>query len=806
MKSHARVAIVGGGINGCSLLYHLTKLGWRDVVLIERDELTSGSTWHAAGNTPHFDGSMAMSQLYRASTEIYARLEAETGQATGFQRVGSIRIAKDRDRVDQFKKVVGQSKNIGQRVELIGPNEIKALFPFVELSDVILGAYTPEDGYTDPASTTNALAKGARDGGAEIYRKTTVTGMEQRPDGSWLVRTDKGDIAAEIVVNAAGTWARDLGKKVGLDLPIVNMEHQYLVTEAIPAVKEWGKPFPLLRDPYASFYLRPEGQGMLFGPYEQGGKPWAVGGVPANFGADLLPPDLERLETCIEAAMARVPVLKTAGIKRVVNGPIPHTPDDGPLIGPAPGLRNHWLLCGFSVGIGQGGGAGKALAEWIVEGEPSMEMFEMDPRRFGSYATLDYTVAKAVECYAKMYAIFYPREERPAGRPSKTTPIYYRLKEQNAVFEARFGWERAAWFAPTGTSPTDVLSFRRSNWFGPVGEEVKAVRERVGVLDLSGFSKYEVSGPGAEAYLGRLCANRPPKKVGGLGLTQMLTPKGKVWCEGTVVRQGPERFYVVTASVAQIHDRDWFEQHLPKEGVKLDDITTRHGVLVLAGPRSREVLRKLTHADLSNAAFPWLTGQEIIVAGVPVWALRVNYVGELGWELHHRLENQVAIYEGLMAAGAEFGIANFGSRAMDAMRLEKGYRAWGNELLVETNPFEAGLDRLVKFDAGRDFIGRAALEEAKGKPLKWRCRLLTVAADDVDAPANAPVFVGDKHVGVVSSGGYGYAVKSSLALAFLRPPHDALGTKVEIEILGDRRQAVVVDEPLYDQDNARLKA
>ncbi|MFO0996824.1 MAG: FAD-dependent oxidoreductase [Alphaproteobacteria bacterium] len=803
MKSHARVVVIGGGIAGCGLLYHLVKLGWRDVVLIERNELTAGSTWHAAGNTPHFETSLNLTRIQKYSTELYERLEGETGQATGFHKVGSIRIAENKDRLDQFKLLESQAKNIGLPFHVIGPNEIKAHFPFIELDGVIAGAHTPADGYVDPASTTNAMAKGARDGGAEIYRKTRVIGTTQAQDGTWIVETDKGTIRCEHVVNAAGTWARDVGKLAGLDLPIVSMEHQYLVTETIPEVKSLGREFPLLRDPGASYYLRQEGQGMLYGPYEPDGKPWAVDGIPEQFGQDLLPNDLDRVETIVEMAMKRVPVLAKAGIKRMVNGPIPHTPDGGPLIGPVAGLRNYWCLNGFSVGIAQGGGSGKYLAEWIVDGEPSIDMFEFDPRRFGPYATLDYTVDRATEVYKYMYAVTFPNEERPAGRPAKTTPIYERLKAAGAVFEARFGWERAAWFAPAGAS--ESLTFRRNDSFPHVAAECRAVRERAGLLDLSGFSKFEVTGPGAAAFLDRLCANQPPKKSGGVVLTQMLTPKGKIECEGTIARLGSDRFYVVTAAAAQLHDRDWLERHCPERDVRIEDVTLRDGVLVLAGPKARDILTTLTRADLSNRAFPWLSAREIEVASVPVRALRCNYVGELGWELHHAFVHQARLYDAIVEAGRAHGLAHFGTRAMNSLRLEKAYRAWGTDLTLEVDPIEAGLERLVRLD-GRDFIGRQALEDAKRAGHKWRLAILTVDAKDTDAPTNAPVFANGRYAGIVASGGYGHTVKASIALAYLTPPHDRPGARVEVEILGERRPAIVVEKPLYDPENARPKA
>lgn len=802
MKSHARVVIVGGGVAGCSLLYHLTKRGWRDVVLIEKAELTAGSTWHAAGLTPHFETSLNLTRIHKYSTELYARLEAETGQATGFHQVGSIRLAQTQGRVDQFKHMAGQAKNIDLPFHILTPQEIKQHHPLIDVKNIVAGAFTSADGYVDPSSATNAMAKGARDNGAEIYRHTKVTGMHQSPSGEWTVETEKGSIRCQFLVNAAGTWARDVGKMIGLNLPIISMEHQYLVTENIPEVIEYGREFPVLRDPDASFYLRQENKGIIFGPYEPEGKPWAVDGIPAQFGQDLLPPDIDRIEAIVDMAMERAPMLRNAGIKRVVNGPIPHTPDGNPLIGPVAGISNYWCLCGFSVGIAQGGGAGKYLADWMVDGEPEMEMYEFDPRRFGPYATLDYTIERSCEVYKYMYAVTFPGEERPAGRPSKQTPIYDRLKQQGAMFEARFGWERASWFAPKGV--TESLSFRRTEAFKHVGEECRAVRERVGLLDLSGFSKFEITGPGAYAFLDRLCANRPPKKIGGVILTQMLTPKGRIASEGTLARLGEERFYLVTAAITHLIDRDWLENHCPKDGsVRIEDITPRDGALVLAGPRSRQLLAKLTRADLSNEAFPWMRAQEIEVAQVPVRALRVSYVGELGWELHHNLAYQTRLYDALMEAGREFGIANFGMRATNSMRLEKAYRAIGTELTAEVTPLEAGLDKLVKMD-GRDFIGRGGLETTGATP-KWKLAVLDVDAKDADAFTNAPVFTKGAYVGVVASGGYGHSVKKSIALAYLMPDLTAPGTKLEVDILGDLRPATVCEGALYDPKNERLR-
>jgi dimethylglycine dehydrogenase len=803
MKTHARVVVIGGGICGCSLLYHFTKLGWSDVVLVEKDELTAGSTWHAAGNTPHYDTSLNMMRLIRYSTELYESLEAETGQPTGFEKCGSIRTTVLKDRVYQFKQLEAQAKHAGTEFHIIGPNEIKDIFPFISLDGIICAAWTPQDGYTDPASTTHALAKGGRMGGAEIYRHTRCLDVRRLPSGEWEVVTDKGNIICEHVVNAAGTWARDLGLISGISLPIVSMEHQYLVTDEIDEVKQWGKKFPLLRDPDASFYLRREKMGMIFGPYEREGALFGAYGIPKEFGADLLPPDTDRIDYIVEMACERVPCLGTTGIKQIVNGPIPHAPDGGPLIGPVAGNPNYWALNGFSVGISQGGGAGKYLAEWIVEGEPSMEMFEFDPRRFGPYAGIEYTIDRSKEVYAMMYAVSYPGEERPAGRPCKTTPLYQRLKEQGAAFEARYGWERAAWFAPKGAKAEAELTFDRPNWFPYVANEVKAVRERVGVLDLSGFSKFEVSGPGAEAYLDGICANRPPRKIGGIILTQLLTPKGKIESEATICRLAADRFYLLTAAVAQTHDYDWLTKHLPRDGgVTLVDITTGWGVLVVAGPKSRELLLKLTHEDLSNAGFPWLSEREIEIGGIPVRAMRVNYVGELGWELHHEMPYQVPLYEKIMAAGADLGVANFGTAAMNSMRLEKAYRAWGSDMNVEVTPIEAGLDRLVK-RKDRAFIGKDAIEKQLAEGIRWRCVLMKVDSPERDAVTNAPIYEDEKVIGIVSSGGYGHTVGSSLALGYVPLEKAKEGATVEVDVYGERRKAVVVPDAIYDIDNQR---
>jgi dimethylglycine dehydrogenase len=798
----ARVAVIGGGIMGASVLYHLARAGWTDAVLIERGELASGSTWHAAGNTPHFSTSLNLSRIHLASTELYQRLESETGQAVGFHRPGSLRLASVPDRMDEYRRHRGKARTIGLPFEVIGPDEIRRLHPLVDTRGLLGAVWNPEDGHVDPTSVTQALVKGARDRGARILRHTPVTGLERTERGEWRIVTSRGDILAEVVVNAAGTWAREIGRLVGLDLPIVPMEHQYLVTHAIPEIEALGRELPLVREVDVSYYLRQEGHGLLLGPYERGAKPFGVGGIPPEFGADLLPPDPERLRSIVEGAMARVPALAGAGVARIVNGPITYTPDGNPLLGPAFGLTNFWLACGLSFGITQAGGAGRYLAEWIVDGQPSIDLWEVDPRRYGGYATERYAVARCVDIYEDEYAIVYPHDDRPPGRPARTSPLYDRFRAAGAVFGVRNGWERPYWFAPAGAEPRDRPSFRRTNWFDAVGREARAVRERAGLLELSSFSKYEVHGPGAEAFLNRLCANRLPR-LGRIVLSQLLTPRGAIECDVTVTRLAPEHFLVLSAAVAELHDLDWLRRHAPTDGsVTIENVTPRWGVLILAGPRARDILCRVTGADLSNAAFPWLSAREIAVGSAPVRALRINFVGELGWELHHPVEYQVGLYEILKGAGEDEGLVDFGLRAMDSLRLEKAYRAWGADINTEVTPLEAGLERFVAFDKG-DFVGRDALLRQRREGVPKRLATLEVDALDADCWGNEAVWAGDRVVGVTTSGGYGHWLHRSLAVAYVDAERATPGTRLDVDVLGDRRPAVILTEPPFDPGNRR---
>ena len=804
MRSEARVVVIGGGVAGCSLLYHLTRLGWNDVILVEKDELTSGSTWHAAGLCTQFIPSYNLMKLLQYSLKLYSSLEAETGQAVEFHRCGSVRLAESQDRLDDFLYRKGIADTLGLPFEIVSPERAQELFPLLDLEGVVGAAYLPTDGHVDPSEVTQAFAKGARSEGAEILRHTAVTAIE-RSGGSWLVKTSKGEIRAEIVVNAAGQWAKEVGRMAGVDLPIVPLEHQFLVTEPVEELGSLEVELPVLRDAAASFYVREEVGGLLVGPFERDAKPWALDGIPEDFHSTLLPPDLERLEDVLEAAFKRVPALGNVGIKSIINGPDGYTPDGHCLMGPVPGLPNFHVLAGFSIfGIVFGGGAGKYAAEWIVEGQPSDNMWELDVRRFDTYASsAKYVAERACEVYEREYAIHYPEEELPAGRPLKTGPLYDRLREKGAVFGARFAWERPLWFSLDGPA-RDEYSFHRGNWHNAVGEECSAVRSSVGVLDQTSFAKYEVSGPGAERFLDRLCANKLPSSIGRMSLTQMCTPRGGIECDVTVTRLAEDRFYVVSAAATERHDYEWIARHLPDaDSVELENVTNRDAVLTLAGPRSRELLQTITDTDCSREAFPFFRCRELYAGMVPVRALRVSYVGELGYELHHPMEYQRYLYDLLMEAGRQYGIVDFGYRALDSMRLEKAYRLWGADMSADYTPLEAGMDRFVNFEKG-DFIGRDALlrQQERGPERGLAC--LVVDATDADPHAYEPILNGKEIIGYVASGGYGHTVEKTIALAYLPVAHVEPGTELAVDILGERRAARVVEGPLYDLENQRL--
>jgi len=743
-------------------------------------------------------------KLLAYSLDLYEGLEAETGQAVDLHRCGSVRLAESQDRLDDFQYRKGIADALGIPYEIISPERVRELFPLVDTDGIVGAAYLPTDGYVDPSGVTQALAKGARAKGAEVLQHTAVTSIE-RSGGSWVVGTSKGEIRADVVVNAAGQWAREIGRLAGVDLPIVPLEHHYLITENLDEVGALESELPVLRDPEASFYIRGEGDALLVGPFELHTQPWALDGIPDDFHSSLLPPDLDRLADVLAAAARRVPAFANAGIKNVINGPDGYTPDGGCLMGPVPGLPNFHALAGFSIfGIVFGGGAGKYAAEWIVDGQPSDNMWELDVRRFDDYArSTSYIAERACQVYGREYAIHYPEEELPAGRPLKTGPLYDRLLARGAVFGARFGWERPLWFALSGPA-RDEYSFRRGNWHAAVGEECAAVRSSVGVLDQTSFAKYEVSGPGAEAFLDRLCANKLPAAVGRISLTQMCTPRGGIECDVTVTRLAEDRFYVVSAAATECHDFTWIARHCPDDGsVQLENVTSRYAVLTLAGPRSRDLLQSLTDSDCSKKAFRFFRCRDLHVGMLPVRALRVSYVGELGFELHHPMEYQRRLYELLLEAGERLGLVDFGYRTLDSLRLEKAYRLWGADMSADYTPLEAGMDRFVDFDKG-DFIGRDALARQREQGVERALACLVIDAADADTHAYEPILADGEVIGYVAAGGYGHTVAKSIALAYLPNAYLEPGTELAVQILGERRPARVVEQPLYDPENERL--
>lgn len=808
MTEHARVVVIGGGVVGCSCLYHLVALGIKDALLLERDELTSGSTWHAAGNLPTFSASWSILKLQKYSAALYRKLAASAENPINYHLTGSVRLAHGRNRMDEFHHVKSMAKANGLEYEILSPSDLKDRYPLIETHDLQGALWDPLDGDIDPSQLTQALAREARLLGGTIRRHTRVTALAQKPNGEWLVTTDKGEITAEIIVNAAGFRAGEVMAMVGRHLPTVVMSHQYLVTEDVPELSSRGDArLPLLRDPDTSYYLRQEREGFILGPYEWKATPMWLDGMPDDFANQLWNDDFERLEKYIEDAMARVPALSRAGIKRGVNGPIPYSPDGNPYIGPEPGLRNFFHCNTFSFGITQGGGAGKALAEWVVHGKTEWDLWSLDRRRYGDYATTEYTVAKAIEVYQNEYASSFPYEERPAGRPLRTSPLYETLKAKGARFGARGGWERAVYLDLKGDVPPDTHSFRRENvWHGAVAEEVRAVRERVGILDLPGFTKYELKGPGASKHLDYLSCSKLPSQ-GRVSLAYALTDDGKLWSEFTITRLGEDHFYIISAAIAATHDMDLLRQGLPADSaITVKDVTADFGTLIIAGPRARDVLGQVTQADLSNAGFPWLTAQYIETVSGRCLAMRVNYVGELGWELHAPVAQLPSLYAAIWAAGAAYDIRDFGLYAMDSLRVDKCYRGWKSDLESGYTPLEASLDRFVDVTKP-DFVGKAALaaEHARGAAQRF-VPLIFDEDGDAEAPYCAQVFDGETNVGLTTSGVWSHTLKKSVALAYVKADKAAPGTKLQVNVLGTMRSATVHAEPLYDPKNQRLRA
>ena len=811
MKSKARAVVIGGGVVGVSTLYHLAAKGWDDSILLERKSLTSGSTWHAAGLLPLFNMSYSVGQIHKYSVRFYQELQDETGMDVGFRKVSNIRLASTQDRMDEYLQYKGVADTIGVEVNVLSPQEIKDCWPLVSTENLIGAIQHPEDGYIQPADLTQAFAKGARDKGAKIEINTNVISIKRSPNDTWIVETDKGHIECEHVISCSGNFARKTGKMVGLDLPVIPVEHQYIVTEQHPLIVERkDKNLPelgVLRDSDASWYMREEAGGLILGPYEQGAPACYVDGPDENSEYELFQEDLDRISDHIESAIFRVPIFGEVGVKKVYNGAIAYTPDGSPIIGPAWDLKNFWINEGHSFGITAAGGAGWQLAEWIVNGNPTIDMLGVDPRRFGDYATKSYLIEKNEEAYANVFTVHYPDEERPAARPLRTAPCYERLKKMGGVFGASFGWERANWFAPNGVEAIDDWSFRRSSYHEHVGAEIQNMSKNVGLLDLSGFAKCRISGSSAENFLNFLVANKISKTIGRVSLCHALNSLGGVHSEFTITKESENSFYLVSAGAYQRLDHDWIKKNMPTDNsVIFEDLTNSKGVLVLAGPKSRELMKLVSKDNFENENFPWLTSQIVNIGNYPVLAMRVNFVGELGWELHHPIEYQNQIFDILFQHGSKLNLKPFGIRAMDSLRIEKSYRLPGRELSIEYAALESGLNRFVSENKG-DFIGRDGLAEWKSKGLSYGFVTLEVHnVKDADALGNNPIYLDGKVIGRATSGGYGHRIKKSLVLAMINPSLIKIGLKVKIDILGTKYDASIINESPYDPSNEKLRA
>ena len=801
----AQVVVIGGGVMGTSLVYHLAKLGWTDIVLLEKNDLTHGSTWHAAGLCTHFAHNPTIQELRATSVRLYRDvLPEETGESCGFHRSGAMRITSNPDRMDEFAHVAGLSDFTGYPLELLTPSRIIELHPLAKPDGLLGGIYEPDDGHVDPSLATNAMAKIARGKGVSIRRYEPVRAIEHQA-GRWLISTDKEQYNAKHVVNAAGTWGWEIGNMMGLNVPSVPVLHQYLVTDAVSEVierkRDGASELPIIRDPEQSWYVRQEGDGLILGPYEKTAQTFAVDGVPPEFGADLLPPDLDRVESIVADAMDRIPALEQAGIKSVINGPITFTPDANPLIGPAHGATNAWLLTGSSMGVMEGGGAGWFLAHWMTHGAPPMDALAIDSRRFGAWADRNYRVDKAIECFGLQFGVHYPYEERPAGRNRRLSPLHELMIERGAVMGAANGWERPNWFSNTA-GDVSVESFRRSNWFDAVSREVATVTEAVGVADLSVLSKFEITGAGTQEFLRTLGANDAPKS-NHLRLIHALSPAGGTMSEFCVVSWAANHAYLTSGAAAETVDLDLLRHHAASHDVEVINRTEDIAVIGLMGPKSRAVLAKLADTDVSSEAFPWLSWQALKLTGNATQVLRVSYVGELGFEIHVAKDAAVDVFLALENESLALGGGCYGAFASNSMRMEKAYRAWGVDLTTERTPIESGLAYLVNSD-NREFVGRAAMIERSQSDDSWDMVLVEIEPGDFDPFYSHAVWQGNRVVGVVTSGCYGHRTGKSLALAYLRDR--SARDNLSVNVLGRKRAAQILDQPPFDPTNARLKS
>ncbi|MFN0115448.1 MAG: FAD-dependent oxidoreductase [Paracoccaceae bacterium] len=805
MKTHASAVVIGGGLAGCSILYHLAKKGWTDSVLLERSELTSGSTWHAAANIHGLHDVTNISRLQHYTMALYKWLEAETGQGCGIFQPGSLYLAQTEAREHQLRIQAAKARRYGMNFHEVTRDEAERLHPLVNFDGIRCIMYEPDGGNVDPSGVTHAYATGARQMGAEVHRFTPVTGTEPQADGTWIVRTDKGDIRTPWVINAAGLWGREVGRLAGLDLPLIPTEHQYFVTETIPEIAGAGRRLPSVADRDGEYYLRQEGLGLLVGGYEQAMKFWAEDGTPPDFGHELFADDLDRLEPNMLRAIARVPAVGTAGIKRVINGPMIWSPDAAVLFGPVPELTGYFACVGLIPGFSQSGGLGMLAAEWIVEGEPTPDMWGWDIARFGPWASKAFTKARVRDVYTHRFKILFPNEERAAGRPVRTRPAYMKQRALGAVFGLNYGWEHPLWFAAEGEPKEETYGFTRQNWWAPVGREAKMLRDHAGIIDISNFAKYAVKGPGAEDWLNALFANNMPRAVGRSCLTPLIGSRGGIAGDFTVTRLAPDEFLVVGSGMAERFHSRFFKQVPLPHGTTFDSRTEALCGFNVAGPRARDLLSRLTNTDLSNEAFPFMRSARIAVAGVDCVAIRVSFTGDLGWELHCAEADQIALYAALLDAGKDFGAGPVGSRALMSLRVEKGYGSWSRDYSPEYWPQESGLDRLVKRD--KDFLNKGAWLAISDQPPRDVLTYLEIDAVDADASGSEPIFLPDgTPAGQVSSGAYGYSVGKSLAIAYLKAGIAKPGDTVHVAILGRPHTARVLPHPAFDPTGARLRA
>jgi dimethylglycine dehydrogenase len=805
MRTHAQAVVIGGGVIGCSILYHLTKLGWNDVMLLERSELTSGSTWHAAANIHGLHDNNNITRIQNYTMDLYNALEAETGQSCGVFQPGSLYLAQTEAREHQLRLQAAKAKYYGLNFHELSRDEAERLHPLVNFDGIRCIMFEPSGGNVDPSGVTNAYATGARQNGAEIIRFCPVTGTEQQHDGSWIVRTEKGDIATQWVVNAAGLWGREVAAMAGLTLPLQPTEHQYFVTETIPEIAGLDRRLPSVADRDGEYYLRQEGKGLLVGAYEKDLRFWAEDGTPQGFGHELFADDLERIEPNMMRAIDRVPAVGTAGIKRVINGPMIWSPDANVLFGPVPELSNYFCCNGIIPGFSQSGGMGLLAADWIVTGESRYDMFAWDVARYGDWADAAFTKARVGDQYANRFKIHFPNEERAAGRPVRTRPAFDAQKQMGAVFGLNYGWEHPLWFADTpGTADTD--GFTRQNWWGPVGDECRMLREHAGIIDISNFAKYRCAGPDAESWLNSLFANTMPKSVGRSCLTPLIGVRGGIAGDFTVTRLGDSEFWIIGSGMAERYHQRFFTAVPLPEGTTFESKTVDMCGFNVAGPKSRELLQRLTNTSLETTDFPFMQSRWMEVAGIRVLALRVSFTGDLGWELHCDAADQLALYQALLEAGRDVGAGPVGSRALMSLRIEKGYGSWGREYSPEYWPQEVGLDRLCKLD--KAFLNKSALLGVLKNPARERLVVLALDADatdasNADATGGEPIFKDGLGVGRVTSGAYGYTVGQSLALGFVK---DVMaGERVDVMVLGVPHGAVVLEQAPFDPAGARLR-